>query len=949
MRRQLFLAPLDAQHLEARTLLAADFGDAPSPYSVLIAENGARHEAIGPTLGATRDGEADGAHSSLAAADGSDEDGVTFGIIRVGALDATVTVNVQGGDANLDAWIDFNGDGNWGGPNEQIFASTAIASGNHVLRFSVPSNAIAGSSFARFRLSTQGNLGPKGVAADGEVEDYAITIASPVAGSLAFDVPKTISTTPNGPRSVAGADIDNDGDQDILTASHDDDEIAWYENNGSQQFSVHKITTQAPGASFAYAVDLDTDGDQDVLVVAPDAFNSLLWFENDGSQNFVRHSVTKFQRLNFTAAFPADMDGDGDLDIVTSAVNDDTVDWYENDGNQQFAAHRIDRVSWEGLFSFAAVLSAVDFDRDGDLDILYSDAYDIEGGGSGSFFRWYENNGNQTFTSHRISYPVIPSPSDLVTDTEIADLDSDGDADILLASTWNDYVGWYENDGNGSFTFHSISTSAFGPISVFPTDIDGDGDQDILATERSNGGISCYENDGNQHFARRVIGEGNGWSTAIAADVDGDRDLDILDASFDNDKVSWYQQNARPVVEANAGSSLAEGTRVKVSKSFLSVADSDNSPDEVIFSIVSPPAHGQLELSNVPGARITQFSQADINDGGIFYQHDGSETTSDSFTFMLGDGVVSGVSGGRFHLTITPASGAPVLDTSLNPTLTAINEDATAPGSTLVSSLVSGAVTDPDAGALRGIAVTTASNFNGNWQYSLDNGGTWTAMGTPTSSAARLLPNSARIRFLPKLDFNGTVQISYRAWDQTAGTAGGTLMVSGNRGGAKTLSFAQETAKLTVNPVNDKPVLGRISGSIGYVHNAATAIVVATFATVTDVDSTSFDGGRLRVRITDGASSSNRLAIGAGFTIDAQGNVNQGTTTIGKRLSSGFGTNELVITFKSAATNAIVQQLLRAITFKTVGGAAGQRKVIFTISDGDGGLSTEATKTVNVS
>jgi hypothetical protein len=65
-------------------------------------------------------------------------------------------------------------------------------------------------------------------------------------------------------------------------------------------------------------------------------------------------------------------------------------------------------------------------------------------------------------------------------------------------------------------------------------------------------------------------------------------------------------------------------------------------------------------------------------------------------------------------------------------------------------------------------------------------------------------------------------------------------------------------------------------------------------------------------------------------------------------VSNGFGTKELIITFNTNATKAIVQQLVRAITFKTVGGTAGQRRVVFTVSDGDGGISAEAFKTVNV-
>jgi hypothetical protein len=158
---------------------------------------------------------------------------------------------------------------------------------------------------------------------------------------------------------------------------------------------------------------------------------------------------------------------------------------------------------------------------------------------------------------------------------------------------------------------------------------------------------------------------------------------------------------------------------------------------------------------------------------------------------------------------------------------------------------------------------------------------------------------------------------------------------------------ATSTKSINVKPVNDKPVLGGISGSIGYVHNAG-AIVVAGSATVTDVDSANFAGGRLRVRI-DAADASNRLAIAGGFTVDGSNDVKLNGVTIGTRTSNGFGTKELIITFKTAATKAIVQQLVRAITFKTVNGAAGSRHVIFTVSDGDGGLSDEVTKTVNVS
>jgi len=172
--------------------VVSDFGDAPAPYATTLAEGGARHAMTGPTLGDERDSETDGSHSPAADADDTtgtpdDEDGVTFGTIRVGQLDAMVTVNVQNnsGTAYLDAWIDFNADGSWGGALEQIAAHyTLVGNGDHVVHFDVPSWAISGETFARFRLSTTGQLAPGGLALDGEVEDYIVSVATEGAVSV---------------------------------------------------------------------------------------------------------------------------------------------------------------------------------------------------------------------------------------------------------------------------------------------------------------------------------------------------------------------------------------------------------------------------------------------------------------------------------------------------------------------------------------------------------------------------------------------------------------------------------------------------------------------------------------------------------------------------------------------------------------------------------------------
>ena len=179
-----------------------------------------------------------------------------------------------------------------------------------------------------------------------------------------------------------------------------------------------------------------------------------------------------------------------------------------------------------------------------------------------------------------------------------------------------------------------------------------------------------------------------------------------------------------------------------------------------------------------------------------------------------------GVAGDQEVLTITVQS-APALDGTRSPALVAQNEDVGAPSGavgTLVSSLVDFAspagqvdnVTDPDAGALLGIAVTAADTTNGAWWYSTDDGANWNALGAVAANNARLLSAdaNARLYFQPNANYNGTLAnaITFRAWDQASGSNGGTADTTTN-GGTTAFSTATDTASLVINPVNDAPTI----------------------------------------------------------------------------------------------------------------------------------------------
>ena len=172
-----------------------DHGDAEASYPVLRADGGAAHVNDGVTfLGSGVNIELDGQPSVLADGDdgitgdgdgSDDEDGVTFtSTLRVGS---TVTLDVVSSvAAPLNAWVDFDGDGDWDGTDEQIFTDEALSVGTNSLSFVVPATATAGDTYVRFRLSPQTGIGPTGIVTGGEVEDYQVAIA-PLGSTFACD------------------------------------------------------------------------------------------------------------------------------------------------------------------------------------------------------------------------------------------------------------------------------------------------------------------------------------------------------------------------------------------------------------------------------------------------------------------------------------------------------------------------------------------------------------------------------------------------------------------------------------------------------------------------------------------------------------------------------------------------------------------------------------------
>ena len=334
---------------------------------------------------------------------------------------------------------------------------------------------------------------------------------------------------------VFSADMDGDGDMDIVSASFDDDTIAWYENNGAADptWTASNIATSADGANSVFAADMDGDGDMDIVSSSAND-NTIAWYENDGNANPTWAAADIATSANSAkSVFVADMDGDGDMDILSASYNDNTIAWYENNGAADPTWTATDIAT-----SAAGALSvyAADMDGDGDMDI-------VSAGFSDNTIAWYENNGAADPTWAAAD---IATSANGAAGVFAADMDGDGDMDIVSASSNDNTIAWYENNGaaDPTWTAADIVTNAGFARDIHAADLDGDGDMDIVSADFGDNTIAWYENNGAADptwTAANIVTNANAPHSVFVADMDGDGDMDIVSADSGDNTIAWYE------------------------------------------------------------------------------------------------------------------------------------------------------------------------------------------------------------------------------------------------------------------------------------------------------------------------------------------------------------------------------------------------------------------------
>ncbi|MDP7693720.1 MAG: FG-GAP-like repeat-containing protein, partial [Vicinamibacterales bacterium] len=141
-----------------------------------------------------------------------------------------------------------------------------------------------------------------------------------------------IATDADGATGVYVADLDGDGDLDIISSSFTDSTIAWYESDGAADpsFTASDIITTADGAHDVHVADMDGDGDLDIAYTSSNDDTVALYLNNGAADPSFTAFGADDEIDGATSIFIADLDGDGDLDGVSAASNSDTIDWFES-------------------------------------------------------------------------------------------------------------------------------------------------------------------------------------------------------------------------------------------------------------------------------------------------------------------------------------------------------------------------------------------------------------------------------------------------------------------------------------------------------------------------------------------------------------------------------------------------------------------------------------------
>ncbi len=385
------------------------------------------------------------------------------------------------------------------------------------------------------------------------------------------------------PLYITGADLNNDGDIDVVTSNLSDSIYVLFNNGGGTLGGYTAYPTLGNDPSSVIAVDYDQDGDLDLIASNVNS-HTLALFENTGGGSLATATLVPVPSSNPEEVVAADLDNDGFFDLATANRGDYEVSVFLNERGPQ----------WYGGSTEYPVpnrprsITAADLDNDGDFDLAVT-CQNVDS------IAVLLNRGDGTFDPC-VRYLCGDTPFEIRSD----DFDGDGYADLVVANYYDYDIGVYKNLGDGSFAPYTSHSLTYRPRSVCSGDFDDDGDLDLCVplSLTGPGYIEIMANEGDGHFnsydGTRPVG---GYPNSIfAADFNGDGYVDLAVSDQDSDSVTILINDEVTGVEP--GDELPAATAL-----FQNQPNPFNPATEIVYSLHRD-AHVELVVYNVSGQKV---------------------------------------------------------------------------------------------------------------------------------------------------------------------------------------------------------------------------------------------------------------------------------------------------------------------------------------------------------
>ncbi len=338
-----------------------------------------------------------------------------------------------------------------------------------------------------------------------------------IAFASAVNYPTGSASGPGpAPENTIAADVDNDGDIDLILADQFGQGPRVMKNQGNGVFGAAQVVNIGAAVGAINAADHNGDGNIDLL-----AFDGFIIhvLQGDGAGNFTEIQTHNMPIAYQQQAIAMDVDNDGTPDIV--GMTQGGLQIHIGNGDGTFGAGSLNFVA-----GALTSIKPANLNNDGNADILATDGF-----GQRVIALLGDGNGNFAESGFSI-VGFIPE------DGTAGDINNDGIDDVVTADSFSFTVTAVLSDGQGGFQTIFSQNRMFGglgPVSVALADFDGDGNLDIAEAVVGEAKVNVFPGNGDGSFGSPLAVSVTGFpQTPALGDLDGDGDVDMAAAGPNN-------------------------------------------------------------------------------------------------------------------------------------------------------------------------------------------------------------------------------------------------------------------------------------------------------------------------------------------------------------------------------------------------------------------------------